>query len=71
MSEDPERILERVERESTGMFGSAAAKAADHFSGRGAPGEDAAEIWGRRVGRALSLIGVLVLGALLIWQLWG
>jgi hypothetical protein len=47
----------------------------DHFAGRDAlreAGKDApdpAELWGRRIGRALSLIGVLVLAALLVYQL--
>jgi hypothetical protein len=44
-------------------------RAAGHFSGR-KPGENAhaadpIELWGRRIGRALSLIGVVALAAYL------
>ena len=44
-------------------------RAAEHFSGRD-PGDsaqtaDPIELWGRRIGRALSLIGVVALAAYL------
>jgi hypothetical protein len=48
---------------------------ADHFAGKDAQGQgegggtDAAELWGRRIGRSLSLIGVIVLTYLLGQQL--
>jgi hypothetical protein len=48
---------------------------ADHFAGKDAQGKgedggtDAAELWGRRIGRSLSLIGVIVLTYLLGQQL--
>jgi hypothetical protein len=32
-----------------------------HFAAREAAGEDAAEIWGRRVGRGLALVAAVVL----------
>jgi hypothetical protein len=67
--------LERVRREQESVLGSSMARAADHFSGRDAigaaedGGTDAVELWGRRIGRALSLIGVIVLGYMLGVQL--
>ncbi|MGL4729321.1 MAG: hypothetical protein ACRCWO_11250 [Bosea sp. (in: a-proteobacteria)] len=75
--------LERVRRDSETLGGSTMARAAgdkakgwaDHFVakdavGQGEQGEtDAAELWGRRIGRGLSLIGVIVLTYLLGQQL--
>ena len=64
-------VLERVTRESETIGSSALARSArrvsDHFAGRDAIGTaeggatDPAELWGRRIGRALSLIGVVLL----------
>ena len=63
--------LERVRRESESVGTSALARAgrrlSDHLSARDAVGDaehggtDPVELWGRRVGRALSVIGALVL----------
>lgn len=63
--------LERVARESETLGGSTLARAAkrvgDHFSGADAIGEaddgatDPIEVWGRRIGRALSVILFIVL----------
>ncbi len=53
--------LDRVKRDNESFLGSSMARAADHFSGKDAPQDNAAELWGRRVGRALSLLGVVVL----------
>ena len=43
----------------------AARRAGDHFAGKDAgandAGEDRIELWGRRIGRALSLAGVIAL----------
>ncbi|MGL4974256.1 MAG: hypothetical protein ACRC56_03100 [Bosea sp. (in: a-proteobacteria)] len=61
--------LDRVQRDQEGIFSSSMARASDHFSGKDAPPDDAVELWGRRIGRSLSLIGVLVLGYLLGQQL--
>ena len=36
-------------------------RAAQHFSGADAPEGDRIELWGRRIGRSLSLLGVVVL----------
>ena len=71
--------LDRVAREGGTAGESALARAArragDHLAARDAVGEaegggtDPVELWGRRIGRGLSLIGVLVLAWLLGWQL--
>lgn len=63
--------LERAARDSETIGSSALARSArriaDHFAGRDAVGErdgggtDPAELWGRRIGRALSLLGVILL----------
>lgn len=68
-------ILDRAEREQQGVLGSSMARAADHFAGKDAVGQgdggatDPAELWGRRIGRSLSLLGVLGLGYYLGVQL--
>lgn len=53
--------LERVKRDSETLLGSSMGRAAEHFSGADAPEGDRIELWGRRIGRALSLLGVVVL----------
>ncbi|MBN9445014.1 MAG: hypothetical protein ACTHP8_05570 [Bosea sp. (in: a-proteobacteria)] len=54
--------LERVKRDSETLLGTSMGRAADHFSGADAPEGDRIELWGRRIGRTLSLLGVIVLG---------
>jgi ferric-dicitrate binding protein FerR (iron transport regulator) len=71
--------LERVRRDSETLGSSALARmgnrARDHFGGRdavgadGRGGTDPIELWGRRIGRALSLVGVVVLALWLLVQL--
>jgi hypothetical protein len=71
--------LERVQRDTESVGSSALARMSrqtqDHFSGRDAVGAaegggtDPIELWGRRIGRALSLIGVVLLGLWLLVQL--
>ena len=60
--------LERVARDSETIGASSLARmgrrVGDHFAGRdamGAEGADPVEVWGRRIGRALSLVGVVAL----------
>lgn len=75
----PEReakaILDRVKRDQEGVLASSMARASDHFAAKDAVGQgdgggtDPIELWGRRIGRSLSLIGVIVLGYLLGVQL--
>ena len=63
------RALERVRRDSESVGTSALARAGrrlgDHLSARDAVTEggrtDPVELWGRRIGRALSLLGALLL----------
>jgi hypothetical protein len=71
--------LERVQRDTETLGSSALARmsrqAQDHFGGRDAlgaaedGGTDPIELWGRRIGRGLSLVGVVVLGLWLLVQL--
>ena len=71
--------LDRVARDSETVGSSSIARAGrrmgDHFAGRDAigaaegGGTDSIELWGRRIGRALSLVGVVVLALWLAAQL--
>ena len=65
----PDDEGKRVAAEHPSKLDSAMGRAARHFGGADAPPDDKAELWGRRIGRALSLVGVLVLTVLLIYQL--
>lgn len=53
--------LDRVRRDQEGLLGSSMARAADHFAGKDAPEGDRIELWGRRIGRSLSLVLFVVL----------
>jgi len=59
------RDLDRAERESevllSGAVKRAAERARDHFAAAEAQGRDPIEIWGRRIGRALSLVAFVAL----------
>lgn len=81
-AQEARETLDRLARESETLGSSAAARAAgwrnrlsDHFSGRDAVDDaqggvaDPIELWGRRIGRILSLVGVVVLGLWLAFQL--
>ena len=71
--------LERVQRDTETLGSSALARmgrrAGDHFGAKDAMGSNAdggtdpIELWGRRIGRILSLIGVVILGLWLLVQL--
>lgn len=70
MSKDPresaraaeaQAALDRVKRDSESLLGSSMGRAADHFGAKDAPEGDRIELWGRRIGRSLSLLGVVVL----------
>ena len=72
---DPEQeareTLERVERDTETLGSSSlnrmSRRMTDHFSGRDAIGAgengqtDPIEVWGRRIGRSLSVVGFVVL----------
>ena len=74
---EAQRALEALRREGPTFAGSslahAARRAADHFSGKDAVGAeegggtDATELWGRRIGRGLSLVAFIGLAAYLYW----
>jgi hypothetical protein len=56
--------LARLRREGDvlgGLFG----RSRDYFAAADAPGSDSIEIWGRRIGRALSAIAFLALAVYL------
>jgi hypothetical protein len=66
---DARRVIERVDRDVGGAFGPWLRRSARHFAAGDADPSDRVELWGRRVGRALSLVGVIVLAWLLVLQL--
>jgi len=71
--------LERIRRDAETLGSSALARmgrqAGEHFGAKDAVGAgegggtDPIELWGRRIGRALSLIGVVILTIWLLVQL--
>jgi len=62
---DLERIGDQSEVIGTSSLVRTANRARDHFGGTDGPQDDAAEVWGRRVGRGLSVVFVIFL----IWWL--
>ena len=58
---EAQAALDRVRRDSESLLGSSMGRAADHFGAKDAPEGDRIELWGRRIGRSLSLLGVVVL----------
>jgi hypothetical protein len=56
---DLERATEQGEVIGTSALKRAAENARDHFGAAEAHGDDWAELWGRRIGRGLSLIGLI------------
>ncbi|MBV9636607.1 MAG: hypothetical protein JOZ40_18460, partial [Methylobacteriaceae bacterium] len=58
-------VIERVERETAGLFGgfrrAAASRRASGDGARERAGPDPIEAWGRRVGRALGLLAAILL----------
>ena len=65
--QESERALEQVRRDTESVGRSSLSRLGDHFAARDAEGSaegggtDPVEVWGRRIGRALSLVGVVVL----------
>ncbi len=62
---DLQRIGDQSEVIGTSSFVRTANRARDHFAGADAPEDDAIEVWGRRVGRGLAVVFVIVL----VWYL--
>jgi hypothetical protein len=60
------RIIERAERDSQDFLSGRLEQARRHFSGGDADPADRVELWGRRIGRLLSLVGAVVLAILLL-----
>ncbi|WP_112661898.1 hypothetical protein [Microvirga flavescens] len=77
--QESREALERVARDSETLGSSSLSRMGermrDHFSAKDAIGDaegggtDPIELWGRRIGRSLSLIGVVVLSLWLAYQL--
>jgi ferric-dicitrate binding protein FerR (iron transport regulator) len=65
------RAIAQAGRDSETLFGGLPSRLVRHFAAADADPSDKAELWGRRVGRALSLAGCLVLAAWLIVRLRG
>lgn len=63
---DLARVGEGSEVVGTSTFSRAANRAARHFSGGDADPEDRIEVWGRRIGRTLGFIFLIVL-AVYLW----
>jgi hypothetical protein len=58
---EAKEALERVKRDQEGLLSSSMGRAADHFSAKDAPEGDRIELWGRRIGRSISLVLVVLL----------
>ena len=69
-AEESKRILESVHRDSETVGASSMRRTAertrDHFMGRDAPEGDNVELWGKRIGRTLSLIVFIALAYYLV-----
>jgi hypothetical protein len=59
------KSLSERETFATSALARTAQRASDHFSAKDAVGEDRIELWGRRIGRGLSLIGFVALAVYL------
>lgn len=62
---ESKRVLSRVDRESetigSSSFARSAEKTRDHFLGKDSDPDDPIEIWGKRIGRGLSVAITIVL----------
>ncbi len=65
-AKEARRTLAALSRDRSGVFDSALQAGADHLTARDAQGEDAIEIWGRRIGRALGLLCLILLAVNLV-----
>jgi hypothetical protein len=65
---ESKRVLDRVAGESevvgTSTFARTANRIGQHFAAADTEGQDAAEVWGTRIGRGLALVFVILL---LLW----
>ena len=60
------RVADQSETIGTSSLARVAERARAHLAAEDAAEDDAVEIWGRRIGRAISVIGTVVLAAYLI-----
>lgn len=60
------RLIDRANSESGGILASHLARAARHFSADDTNPKDRVEVWGRRVGRALALLFLVVLAIFVV-----
>jgi hypothetical protein len=65
-SGESRRIIERAERDAQNLFTASIRRAGRHFAAAEVDPSDKVELWGRRIGRGLSLLGVIILAYLLI-----
>jgi hypothetical protein len=67
---EADAVLKRVVREADTVGGSALARSAnqvrDHFAAKDAPEDDRIEVWGRRIGRGIAAVAVVVLLIMLV-----
>jgi hypothetical protein len=68
-SGESRRVLEQAERDAESLFASSLRRAGRHFAAAEVDPSDRVELWGRRIGRALSLVGVIILAYLLFEQI--
>ena len=67
--EEAREALRAVSREPASIFSSALSRASDHLAAKDADPQDGVELWGRRIGRGLSVIAFIVLAGLVGRQL--
>lgn len=68
-TEEAKRIIERATRESGGVLRSHLARTAQHLTARDADPNDPADVWGKRVGRALALLFLVALVLFVLMQI--
>ena len=65
--DDSKRILERATQESGGILSSSMARMGNHLKAKDAAPHDMAELWGKRVGRALALAFLIAVGLFILY----
>jgi len=72
--EESKRILKQIDQEvdpSRSMLERSSRRVRDHMAGADADPDDRSELWGTRIGRALSLLLLVVLVCYLAWMFLG
>ena len=65
-AKEARRALRNVERDAETLGTSSFVRVANHLTAKDADPDDAAELWGKRVARALSLVAFVVLAIWLV-----